>query len=62
MFGKSIWLLKCHAASARCEDLILLHFYLHMLNDVNVKNSMRQFKMQISAQIPKTRQKNVATN
>ena len=28
---KSIWLPKCEVTSSRCEDLILLHFYLQML-------------------------------
>ena len=39
MFGKTIWLPKCQVTNSRCEDVILLHFYLQMLNDMNVKNS-----------------------
>ena len=37
MFGKIIWLPKCQVTSSRCEDLMLLHFSLQMLNDINVK-------------------------
>ena len=31
MFGKTICPPKCQVTSSRCEDLILLHFYLHVL-------------------------------
>ena len=66
MFGKSIWLPKCQVASSRCEKLILLHFPLQMLNDINIKNSWDSLrgKYQLK-QITKTRinyNKNVANN
>ena len=39
MFGKTIWPPKCQVISLRYEYLLALHFYLQMLNDINVKNS-----------------------
>ena len=63
MFGKTIWLPKCQVTSSRCEDLILLHFYLQMLNDINVKNSLDSLRCKYQLkQITKTREKNVAPN
>ena len=37
MFGKTIWFPNCQVTSSRSEDLVLLDFYLQMLNDKNVK-------------------------
>ena len=63
MFGKTIWLPKCQVTNSTWEDLILLHFYLHMLNDINVKNSWDSVRCKYQLkQIAKTRKKNVTTN
>ena len=63
MFGKTIWLPKCLVTSSRCENLILLHFYLQMLNDINVENSLDSLRCKYQPQqITKTREKNVSTN
>ena len=63
MFGKIIWLPKCQVTSSRCEDLILLRFYLQMLNNINVKKLWDSLKCKYCLkQITKTRVKNVATN
>ena len=58
ILGKTIWLPTCHVSSYRCEDLILLQFYLQMLNNINVKNSWSslRYKYQLK-QITKTREK-----
>ena len=58
MFGKTIWLPRFHVTNSRCEDVILLHFYLQMLNDINVKNSWERlrYKFQLK-QITKSREK-----
>ena len=58
MFGENISLPKYQVTSSRCEDLILLHFYLQMLNDINVKNSWEilRYKFQLK-QITKSREK-----
>ena len=58
MFGKTIMLLKCQVTSSRFEDLILLHFYLQILNDTNVKNPWEslRWKFQLK-QISKSREK-----
>ena len=58
MFRKTIWLPKGQVASSRCEDLMLLRFYLEMLNDINVKNSWEslRYKFQLK-HITKSREK-----
>ena len=63
MFGKTIWLPKNQLTSSMWEDLILLHFYFQMLNDINTKNSWDSLrcKYQIK-QITKIREENGATN
>ena len=63
MFGENIWLPKCQMTSSRCEDLIVTHFYLQMLDGINVKNSWNSLRCKHQLkQIIKTREKNVATN
>ena len=47
MFGKMIWLSEFLVNDLRCEELILLQFYLQMLND-NIKTTWNLFKIQIS--------------
>ena len=36
MFGKIIWLSVFQLTGSRCEDLILLHFFLRMLNNMSL--------------------------
>ena len=55
MFGKTIWLSKCQVTSSS-EDLILLPFYLQMLNKINVKNSWESLKCRFQL-IIKSREK-----
>ena len=63
MFGKIIWLPKFHTTNSRCEDLILLHFYLQTVDDINLKNSWNSLRCKHQLkQIFKTREKNVSTN
>ena len=58
MFGKTIWLPKCQVTSSRCEDVNPLHFYLQMLNDINVKISWESLRCKFQLnQITKTREK-----
>ena len=35
---------KYQVTSSRCEDLILSHFYLQILNDTNVKSSRESLR------------------
>ena len=58
MFGNTIWLPEGQATSSRCEDLILLHFYHQMLNDINVKSSWECLRCKFQLlQITKSREK-----
>ena len=58
MFGKTIWLPKCHVTSSTCEELILLHFCLQLLNDINVKYPLESLRCKFQLkQIIKRRDK-----
>ena len=58
MFEKTIWIPKCQKTRSRRENLILLHFYLQMLNNAYVENSWENLgcKFQLK-QITKSREK-----
>ena len=55
MFGKTIWLSEFLVTGSSYQDLILLHFYLQMLNDINVKPSLNSLrcKYQLKPQLKK---------
>ena len=50
MFGSLIGLSEFWCGGFGCEDLILIHFCLQMLNDNKLKPNNEMFKMQISTQ------------
>ena len=60
---KTICLPECLITGSKCDDLLLLHFYLQRLDDINVKNSWNSLRCKHQLkQIIKTREKNFATN
>ena len=60
MLGKNIWLKDFPVTDSRCENL---HFYLHMLSDIDVKASWNTFRCKYQLkQITTTREESVTNS
>ena len=59
MFGKTVWLSEFLVTGSSYQDLILLHFYLQMLNDINVKPSWNSLRCKYQLKQTTAKEKNI---